>query len=111
MPRIIVANMNLINFGGAQIGDYNRISGSDCSFVRFFDCPEDLLMTRLIKRGETSGRADDNEASIKKRFVTYREQSYPVIEKYDAEGKVKRVDSSVGTIDEIFAKVKKTKNK
>ena len=69
------------------------------------DCNEKLLTERLLKRGETSGRADDNLASIQKRFVTFREQSYPVVEKYEALGKVKRVDSSVGTPDEVFAKV------
>ena len=89
-----------------QIDEFHRIVGVDCAFVLFFDCREDLLMARLIKRGETSGRADDNEASIKKRFVTYREQSYPVIRKYDALGKVKRVDTSAGTIDEVFARVR-----
>jgi UMP-CMP kinase len=89
-----------------QIDEFNRMCATDCAFVLFFDCPEDLLMTRLIKRGETSGRADDNAESIKKRFVTYREQSYPVIEKYDGMGKVKRVDSSVGTIDEVFSQVR-----
>ena len=72
----------------------------------FFDCPEDVLFKRLVKRGETSGRADDNAESIQKRFVTYREQSYPVIEKYDAMGKVKRVDSSTGTPGEVFEEVK-----
>jgi len=28
--------------------------------VLFFDCPEDEMEKRLLKRGETSGRSDDN---------------------------------------------------
>ncbi len=35
-----------------------------------------------MKRGETSGRSDDNAVAIKKRFKTYTEQTLPVIEKY-----------------------------
>ena len=36
-------------------------------FVLFFDCPEAVMESRLLKRGETSGRSDDNIESIKKR--------------------------------------------
>ena len=31
-------------------------------------CPENVLLERLLERGKTSGRDDDNEESIKKRF-------------------------------------------
>jgi len=88
-----------------QIDEFLSIVGYDCDFVLFFDCNEELLTQRLLKRGETSGRADDNLESIQKRFLTFRNQSYPVVEKYEALGKVKRVDSSVGTPEEVFAKV------
>ena len=39
------------------------------------DVPEEELMTRLIKRGQESGRADDNEETIKKRLVVYHSQT------------------------------------
>lgn len=45
-------------------------------------------------RSKSSGRADDNEASIKKRFQTYRAQTMPVVEYYDQLGLVKRVDAA-----------------
>ena len=32
-----------------------------------------------MKRGETSGRSDDNAESIKKRLVTFKEQTLPVL--------------------------------
>ena len=35
--------------------------------VLFFDCPEDVMVERLLERGKTSGRSDDNEATIRKR--------------------------------------------
>ena len=36
--------------------------------VLFFDCPEDTMKERLTSRGKTSGRADDNEETIIKRW-------------------------------------------
>lgn len=38
------------------------------SFVLFFDCPEGEMERRLLKRGESSGRVDDNIDSIRKRY-------------------------------------------
>lgn len=40
--------------------------------VIFFDCPEDAMVERLLERGKTSGRSDDNEETIRKRFETFR---------------------------------------
>ena len=65
-------------------------------FVLFFDCPEDVMQKRLLKRGETSGRADDNEESIKKRFKTFVETSMPVVEYYDKQGRVIRIPATEG---------------
>jgi adenylate kinase len=45
--------------------------------VLFFECSEEEMERRLLKRGETSGRADDNAETIRKRFHTFVEQSLP----------------------------------
>jgi UMP-CMP kinase len=58
------------------------------SFVLFFDTTEEVMLERLLERGKTSGREDDNVESIKKRFRTFEETSMPVVDKYRAEGKV-----------------------
>lgn len=52
--------------------------GQDISVMIDLDVPEDELMTRLIKRGKDSGRADDNEETIKKRLVVYNTQTAPL---------------------------------
>ncbi|ODV89689.1 hypothetical protein CANCADRAFT_58555 [Tortispora caseinolytica NRRL Y-17796] len=62
-------------------------------FVLFFDCPEDVMLNRLLKRGETSGRDDDNVTSIKKRFETFRNTSMPVIDYYALQDKVVTIKS------------------
>lgn len=75
-----------------------------CQFVLFFDLSEEDMQQRLLKRGETSGRVDDNEATIKKRFHTFQQLTKPVIEHYRKQGKVVQVDAS-GSVDEVFNKV------
>ena len=37
---------------------------------------------RILKRSETSGRSDDNIEAIKKRFVTYSNETMPVIDEF-----------------------------
>ncbi|KAF4578676.1 UMP-CMP kinase [Pleurotus pulmonarius] len=73
------------------------------SLVLFFSTTEDVMLERLLERGKTSGREDDNAESIKKRFQTYKNETMPVIEHYQALGKVAEIDSSA-TIDEVHAK-------
>lgn len=62
-----------------------------CQFVLYFECPEEVLLKRLLKRGESSGRIDDNIESIKKRFHVFADTSFPVIEEYEKQGKVHKV--------------------
>ncbi|PNH11868.1 Adenylate kinase isoenzyme 5 [Tetrabaena socialis] len=76
-----------------------------CKAVLFFDCPEDVMEARLIKRGETSGRSDDNAETIRKRFRTFVESSLPVKDAYLAQGKC-HVISAVPHPLEVFEKVK-----
>jgi len=72
------------------------------SLVLFFTTEEDTMLKRLLKRGETSGREDDNIESIKKRFVTYKQATMPVIEHYGEQRKVAEIDSSP-SVDEVHS--------
>ena len=78
--------------------------GQEVSIMLDLDVPEDELMTRLIKRGLESGRADDNEETIKKRLVVYHSQTAPLIEWYKADGKYQHIHGS-GTMEGIFAEI------
>ena len=70
------------------------------------DVPEDELMKRLILRGQQSGRADDNEETIKKRLVVYHSQTQPLIEWYKKEGLHHHIDG-LGTLERIFGDIQK----
>ena len=70
------------------------------------DVPEDELMTRLIKRGQDSGRADDNEETIKKRLIVYHSQTQPLIEWYKKEGLHHHING-FGTLERLFGDIRK----
>ena len=75
--------------------------GQDISVMIDLDVPEDELMTRLIKRGKDSGRADDNEETIKKRLVVYNTQTAPLNDFYQGEGKYQHING-LGSMEAIF---------
>ena len=68
------------------------------------DVPEDELMTRLIKRGQESGRSDDNEETIKKRLDVYHNQTAPLIEWYSKENLHYHING-LGELDRIFSDI------
>jgi len=74
------------------------------AFVLFLTCPEKVLLERLLERGKTSGREDDNEESIKKRFRTFIETSLPVIEHYQKQNKVVQIDSDQ-PIEQVYSQI------
>jgi len=65
---------------------------------------EDELINRLLMRGKTSGRTDDNLETIQKRLNVYHSQTKPVSEFYKNKGKYASVHG-MGTIDEIFKRI------
>ena len=78
--------------------------GQDVSVMLDLEVPEDELMVRLIKRGKDSGRADDNEETIKKRLHVYHSQTSPLIDWYKNEKKYQHING-LGTMDGIFAEI------
>ena len=78
--------------------------GQEVSVMLDLDVPEEELMTRLIKRGQESGRADDNEETIKKRLTVYHSQTAPLIDWYKNEGKYQHIHG-LGTMEGIFGDI------
>lgn len=46
------------------------------------DLPEEVCVQRLLNRGKTSGRSDDNETVIRNRLREYNEKTLPVLQFY-----------------------------
>ncbi|CAN6664033.1 hypothetical protein TRVA0_035S01266 [Trichomonascus vanleenenianus] len=74
-------------------------------FTLFFECPEQVMLERLLHRGKTSGRTDDNVESITKRFHTFIETSMPVVDYFDKQGKVVRLQCDKKP-EEVYETVK-----
>jgi adenylate kinase family enzyme len=64
------------------------------------------MTDRLLNRGKSSGRVDDNAESIKKRLEVFHSTSEPVIDHFDKQGKLERINSD-GSADAAFAAIKK----
>ncbi|MBR5604150.1 MAG: adenylate kinase [Bacteroidales bacterium] len=77
--------------------------------VLSLEVPEELLIERMLERGKTSGRADDNIESIHFRFVEYENKTKPVLHFYE-DRKCLHPINGVGTIEDIFEDLCKTIN-
>eukprot|EP00918_Siedleckia_nematoides_P099207 GHVU01217091.1.p1 GENE.GHVU01217091.1~~GHVU01217091.1.p1 ORF type:complete len:334 (-),score=39.12 GHVU01217091.1:1701-2702(-) len=59
----------------------------------YMDCSEGEMERRLLNRGKSSGRIDDNIESIKKRFRTFQNETMGVISWFDSKEKVIKVNA------------------
>lgn len=84
--------------------------GTEIHLVLAMEVPEPELITRLLGRGATSGRSDDNEEVIGKRIKEYYAKTEAVAEHYEALGKLERIKGD-GTMDEVFALLSKNIDK
>jgi adenylate kinase family enzyme len=67
---------------------------------------QECMLKRLLERGKSSGRSDDNPESIKKRFKTANEETEPVLDIFRKQGKLVEVDSD-RAIETIFEEISK----
>nr|KAF6283028.1 adenylate kinase 1 [Pipistrellus kuhlii] len=88
---------------GFLIDGYPREIGQP-TLLLYVDAGAETMTKRLLKRGETSGRVDDNEETIKKRLDTYYKATEPVITFYEKRGIVRKVNAE-GSVDSVFAQV------
>lgn len=78
-----------------------RKRNTDLHAVIGLEVPEEELMERMIRRGQETGRADDNPETIKSRLNVYHNQTLPLKEYYTKEGKYLPING-LGVVDDIF---------
>jgi len=93
-------NTNNLSGWQQEVGERLRLVG-----VLMFDVAEEVLEARLLERGKTSGRSDDNIESIRKRFKTFVNETMPVIEYYRHQGVVTAFNGA-RSVDEVWADTK-----
>lgn len=87
-----------------QANDLEELLGEmngSVNVVLALDVHDDELMGRLLKRAQIEGRKDDTAEVISNRLNVYHSQTKPLMDHYDAQGKLASVHG-VGSIEEIF---------
>lgn len=74
------------------------------SLMLNIDVDTNELVKRLINRGKTSGRSDDNLQTIHQRIQVYETKTLPVIQFYDRQHKHHRIQGT-GTMEEVFERI------
>ena len=85
-------------------GEYPADVVANVELVLFLECPEEVLLSRLVGRSKTSGRVDDSVDVIRRRFTTYREESMPIINMYEKRGIVRKIIAD-RTIEQVYKEV------
>ena len=83
--------------------------GEKVSTVIGLEVEDEELIKRIILRGKTSGRADDNEETARKRLATYYSQTLPLKDFYVQAGKYAAIPG-MGSIDEIYTSIQEAIN-
>lgn len=76
----------------------------DLASVIYFECTQDKLRKRLLERGKTSGRSDDNQVTISKRLKVFNDQTKEVINFYEKQGKLHKICAN-RSVEEIASDV------
>ena len=75
--------------------------GSQVTATVALEADDEVLVARLLERGKTSGRVDDqDEEKIRNRYQEYNEKTAPLMDYYKAQNKFHAVDG-LGSIQEI----------
>ncbi len=79
--------------------------GEKINMMVALSVPDNELLTRLLERGKSSGRPDDqNEELIRRRIDEYNSKTAPVAEFYRSQDKYYGIDG-VGSIEDIFSAI------
>ena len=73
--------------------------------VIHLDCPLWVAQNRIIERGKTSNRKDDNIESFLVRWDAYQRESLPSLDYFESRGKVVRVDGD-REIEVVYEEIK-----
>lgn len=87
------------------LDDFLAENGTSVTVLVALDVPDDELVKRILLRGKTSGRNDDNDESIIiNRIRVYNQETAPIFNYYAKSGKSKKING-VGSVDEIFERI------
>ena len=74
------------------------------TIVISLEVEEEELVNRILKRGEISGRSDDNRETVELRLKVYHKKTEPLKNFYIEKGKLEEVIGQ-GGVDEVFENI------
>jgi UMP-CMP kinase len=80
---------------------FNKSAKILCVLVLRAD--ENICVERILERGKTSGRSDDNREVLVKRFNTFYSESEPILEVLRKDTMVVEIQS--GTKEQVFEEI------
>jgi len=83
-----------------------NMTNINVEYCMFFKVPEDVLLKRVLNRGKTSGRSDDNVESFKKRIKTFKSETMPVVNEFKRMKILKEYDGTKSP-DMVYKQVRK----
>ncbi len=87
-----------------------KLKNNTINVMLALDVSEEELVKRLVKRGQTSGRTDDNnDHVIRTRILEYHKKTAPVADHYKKANKVVMIKGE-GSIEDIFQRLTKEIN-
>ncbi len=91
---------------GVALDDKLKENNLSITSILCLDVEEESLIERLLNRGKIEGRADDNRETIESRLKVYHQQTEPLKEFYNKQGKLSVIEGN-GTIENIFSSIEK----
>jgi adenylate kinase len=85
-------------------GMLSRMGHSGITHAVHLHVTDEEIVRRLLERAKIEGRADDKEDVIRKRIEVYNAETAPLLDYYQAQGKVQTVEG-VGSMDAIFERI------
>jgi adenylate kinase len=82
-------------------------TGTRLDAVISLHADEEEIVTRLVARGQHSGRSDDTAETIRTRLAVYREQTAPLLDTYGRRGLLLPVDG-IGAVEEVGERIAET---
>ena len=87
------------------LDDFLAEKGEQVKALLSLQVDDEEIVKRILNRGKTSGRSDDNDESIiRNRIDVYKSETSPVYDFYDAQGKAQLIDG-IGSLEEIFGRL------
>jgi len=87
------------------LDDFLAKKDTEVTMLIELDVADEEIIKRIVNRGKTSGRTDDQDpAIIQNRINVYNKETAPVAKHYAKVNKTQKVDG-IGTIEEIFGRI------